>query len=41
MIKEIKDGDGYKRDLKDFSGTTDDSSIGSSGHGSGGRGGRP
>lgn len=34
---------GHKRDLKNFSGTTDDSSVGSSGHGAGGgpRGGGP
>ncbi|MBQ3511887.1 MAG: hypothetical protein IJA30_06320 [Bacilli bacterium] len=32
---------GHKRDLKDFSGTTDDSTIGSSGHGAGGGPGGP
>ena len=32
---------GHKRDLKNFSGTTDDSSIGSMHHGSGGSGPRP
>ncbi len=41
ILKEIS---GHKRDLKNFTGTTDDSTIGSSGHGSGGggpRGGGP
>ena len=41
ILKEIS---GHKRDLKNFTGTTDDSTIGSSGHGSSGggpRGGGP
>lgn len=39
IIREIS---GHKRDLNNFSGTTDDSNISSTGHGSGGgRGGRP
>ena len=35
ILNEIS---GHKRDLKNFTGTTDDSTIGSSGHGSGGGG---